>query len=296
MVKWMNRPLQVQANKSMELVKFNYKDASESSADLTEELIDEFKLLKDNPMNMISSVEGLQGSGKSWSVYDLIIKQFYHSGLDLNVDYVDYSITDKVKNVRETKKRVIHVLDEQVEFFGMGAEAIKAMLRNIEKVIRKYKQCFWFLSPEHIPHNCHYYFMTWEWGTNNPKWDFNIPLSDQWDYTKLLIFDRNYKWPFGHVLTGKPQDMNFVRQCEKKKDEFLDKLLEGTIGNPMSFVREKAEELYQRKGFKDSFENTSRLRAKRFLVGEQLGGALTMEQINTIVEILQEWFKKDKFF
>lgn len=288
MVHWSNRPLQKYAVDVQYAVKFNLEQASKEEMDLTEEMKNEFKIIGKNPLNMIVSVEGLQGSGKSWSVYDLIQKQHYLSGLDLDVENVDYSIADKVKNVQKTKKRVIHILDEQVEFFGMGAEAIKAMLRNIEKVIRKYKQCFWFLSPEHINHNCYVYLKTHEWGSET-IWDMvNKPLRDQWEYNKLIVYDSNY-YPFGNVITGKPDDMSFLKECEKKKDEFLDKLLEGTIGNPDQFVREQAVTLFEDKEFIKRFEMAGRTRSKNFVVSEKMGGMFTIEQKKTVCDILQDW-------
>ena len=287
---WTNRPLQDEANRSTSIYEIRYSDALKK--DQTKKIVEEFKMIAINPMNLIISIEGPQGSGKSWQVQFLAEKLEELGNLRYDIDNVRFSVTDMNKRVQEVKRRSILILDEQVLAYGLGTGTERSTLLNIERTIRKNKLCLFFLAPDFIRHIFHYHLEVWEMGSNRP-WDFSIPLSNQWKYTKSIIFDRKLH-PFGYIITSKPTKIKFLTEYEKRKNEFITRLLEERIENREKYVYDKALELLKDKSFMRKFTTLRKINSKRNLVGITVGIGFNKEEKKTITDIIIDNLEKEE--
>lgn len=255
--------------------------------DLTESMSSEFRILANNPINLIASMEGPQGGGKSYSIIFLGERFQEITGIELDIDNVHFSTTDMFSAVQQIRRRSQQFLDEQVQAFGMGTLAERETLLNVEKVIRKFKMCFWFISPEFVKHHFHYHMLTWEIGSDHPI-DLTKPFDTQWKYTKVLLFNRDLL-PFGHVITGTPLNKKFLSDYESKKADFIDDLLEGTISNREKYLEEQAISLLDNDEFIKEFKSRDTKRTKRHCASKYLGIGFTQEEKKLVADLVDEW-------
>lgn len=286
---WTNRPLQAISNHVTTKIKYYFPEALNKN--LTKYLDIDFSMIGKNPMNLIMSVEGPQGDGKSYSIADIFLRLMSISGLKFGIDYVDFSYSDKNRSAKDTRHRCAHILDEQPTAYGLGTGAEREMLLNIEKVIRKYKQCFGLLSPEYVRHHHHFHLLTWQWGSRK-EWNFNKKLDTQWEFNRLIVFDRNM-YPIGYIITETPYDKKFMNAYEKKKDDFLNDMFEGTVSNRESELHLRAEELWDNVKFMKLFNKGHRLGDWRGMASIGVGSGFTIEEKNRVADYLLDWSKND---
>jgi hypothetical protein len=281
-----NLPLDKMANRSTMAIKNLYAESLERTKDVTELLKQKFQVIGLNPMNIIMSVEGAQGSGKSYAVISLAEYLSIHTNIPLDIDNVCFSITDMLSRIKDVKKRAILILDEQVLAFGMGSGAEKEGLANIERVVRKFKLNLFFLAPDYIPHVYHYHLETWEPGSDK-KFDFTKPLKGQWKFEQLIIFNRR-KYPFGHIWTATPRDTQFLAEYEEKKELFINNLLLGKVGNRPKQIQKVADDFIADSDFIDAFRKKRRVSTKRHLVSMNMGIEYTKEERDLVSDIIED--------
>lgn len=274
----------LEANRVTEMFKGGFDSALKK--DMTKDMSLEFQLVGNNDQNQIISMEGPQGGGKSYAILFLSEEFADITGMELTIDDVHFSISNLYKDIRKNHRRRQILRDEQVETYGMGTGAEKEMLLSVEKIIRKFKMCFWNISPEFVKHHFHYHMMTWEMGSDMPI-DTSKPLEGQWKFTKSILFNR-IQYPFGYVITGTPKRVKFIKEYEKKKGEFIDALFEGTISNREKYLYECAEELSNNKKFMEKFEKMTRHSVKRHWTAMHLGIGFTKDEKNTVSDMIAE--------
>jgi hypothetical protein len=238
MVFW-EMPLQDESNRMAENEYQDYKDALNKNK--TEVLKSRLKVIASSQQNFIMSCFAPQGYGKSYAMIFLAEMYSKFAGIPLSIRNVCFTVTDMLRAVEDGQKGDLFILDEQIHTHGYGSNVEKNMLVNIERVVRAHKLCFFFIAPEWIPHTYHYYIETYQMGGDS-RFDPAKPLEEQWKYTKSILYDnRNAK--LGYIITGEPQNKEFLALYNAKKDEFVSTVRSMGGGARDNFVTDTAREL-----------------------------------------------------
>jgi len=290
---WASLPMRAE---SMRMSQFNnphYADALKK--DWTNSFNQELKIIGKSKMNLILFWWGLQGFGKSWSLLRTVEKflgyQYPNHDKDtilseiLTIDHCFYTITELLKNLRNAGEFESRVLDEQVQIAGAGSAIEKRAMQNVEMTVRAQRLSFFFASPAFVPHNCHYFFEVWQAGSLKP-WDWDVPMEEQWKYTKNIIYDQK-GFMLGYMITGTPRDMEFIGKYNKKKDEFINRVKAQKSGMRFTIIEDQAKDILSSDSFLKDYAVAKTRDLKTFMVTKEMGGFMagTME-VRQIVSVI----------
>lgn len=236
---WHHMPLEEESVKMAKYLDPTYATALKKN--VTSKFIKEVSMKRKSKQNLILNGQGRQRSGKSWQFIKINELIAGSTGDMIRIENCEFTLTELLKRVEglsvaleKLKKQETHELiakklkesgeefqlDEQISIHGYGSTVEKNMLDNIEMIVGKWEWSFSFLAPKYIPHNFMYHLETWEWGNWEKKIDPDVPVNKQWIFTKSIITDhRGYK--LGYIVTSTPEDKNFLKKYETKKDKFL---------------------------------------------------------------------------
>lgn len=243
---WASLPMDRESLRISTLLQPAYQEALQKDITKTE-LVPRMKIVSKSFLNLILSFFGLQGSGKSYALLFLMEIQAKYGNVELCIDNVCFTITDILKIIEKGDKGEIYCLDEQRHTYGYGSSVERMGLDNVEMTVRAHKLSFFFSAPRLIPHNYHFYFETWEMGSNE-EWDMvkiadgEKSIYDYWKYTRLICYD-NKGGIIGHIITGAPKDRDFLVKYEEKKDKFINDIRARTGSKRPLYVLDKAYEL-----------------------------------------------------
>ncbi len=178
-----------------------------------------------SPNNVIISIWGPTGSGKSWSALYIA---YFISGLTGGKVYTGFSVDEILGLLKKTRPGDVILMDEQVDTFGPGSGSEAARLRNAEETMRKAGVSFIYCSPEARSHQHHFVLRTWGICPSRGR-------------SKLLVSDASSKRHLGYIITGKPPK-DVVNEYEKRKDDFLKKVKAGNsmTKSPNEYAKELA--------------------------------------------------------
>ena len=282
-VYWAELPLRRESHRMAGIINPMYEAALKK--DYTQEIYDELKIIARSKLNLIMSWFGLQGSGKSFSLLDVVMTylSFFQPEKELSIDNCFFTLTELLNKVAEIDKGEVIILDEQIHTTGYGSKIEKKALENIEMTVRAHRLSLFFAAPKHISHNYHYFVETWQMGST-AKWDWNIPIEKQWLYTKNIIYSEKGHM-LGYFVTTTPKDMGFVKAYEKKKDSFIYDVKGMRGGKRHEFIMGLGNKLLEQKGFIDKYSVVKTKRLKQLLVNYYLKGPmLTIEEWKTLID------------
>lgn len=267
-VYWAEMPLRKEANRIAGIINPMYDAALKK--DYTDELYEELDIIAKSKQNLILSWFGLQGSGKSYSMIDVVMRFVEKQGKVLSIDNCFFTISDLMSKIENVDKGDVLILDEQVHTTGYGSKTEKNALQNIEMTVRAHRLSLFFAAPPFIQHNFHYFFETWQMGSSK-KWNWSMPLEDQWKYTKNIV-NSHRGHMLGYVITTSPGDMKFVEKYEKIKDKFIGDVRKQKGSMRYKLVMKKGDELLKNKRFlaewvKVKSKNLKKLISTHYLEG-----------------------------
>lgn len=199
-----------------------------------------FKTLKEraNPMvqhSYIASVMGGQGTGKSYgclSTCGVLDKKF-------NIDKIFFDVELLVNERKNLKPHTAILVDEMTRAFGIDSNRINIMLTAIKEQLRKKSIHMLYASP------------TLKDEYHSSMYVLESMFIDKKEKISYFAYKTNELLTLGYVAI--PHPLNYVsRQLlidyEDKKDEHLNKLLEGGV----DAVEDRAQEIMNNKTYTDA--------------------------------------------
>jgi hypothetical protein len=269
---WFARPLEAEALKASMFSSMDLYHALDFKKDLTVLWYKELEMRCKSRDNLIVSIFGSQGTGKSYVALYTLEKMAKFMNKPVNLDNVFFTLDDLSIGVERVGRNEVLVLDEQIETSGQGSSAERKGLVNIERVVRQHKLNFFFLAPEHIRHTYHYYLRVWQPGAFKP-FNPNKTVEEQWELSRSVIYNVD-NHPFGWIITAKPTNIKFLEAYEKKKSEFIDRVKARRGSGRYKFIGRRADDIIQDEKFKEEFRNAPRQPLKKLLLKEKLQGEL----------------------
>lgn len=216
-VYWFSFPLQAESLRVKRIHMPNYDEALQK--DVTGLFFKELKERAMSAQNIVCSIHAPQGQGKSYVGLFIAEKLSAFLGKPVEIDNINFTITDMLKAIEKAEKGSILVLDEQTKTVGPGARAEMSMLYNIEDVVRQYKMYLFFISPRYVHHTYHYMINVWQPGSDK-SFDPSRSIEGQWKYSRSIISNES-QIDIGYIVTGTPTNKDLLERYEKKKEQFV---------------------------------------------------------------------------
>lgn len=164
-------------------------------------------------MNVIMSIYGLPGTGKSWALLSLaefISKITKHPFPPENSCHMNYEIE---KRLQEVKRDATLTLNEQLKSWGTGSGRRDQELSNMEQTMRRKKINFLYASPDLHTHLHNFILETYG-------------IDERNGVAKFVLYTPSKK-VLGYVTLRKPSK-KMIEEFEKADEKFKDKVVERT--------------------------------------------------------------------
>lgn len=291
-VYWAELPLQKEAQRINCMINDLYGYAL--SKNLTNDFFGELKIRARSNQNLIFSSFGLQGGGKTYQITDIVMEylSYFQPPKKLNIDNCSFTVTDMLKRIGEAEKGETFILDEQVHTSGYGSSVERKALNNIETTVRADKLSLFFAAPSLIRHNFHYYVEVWQMGSLKP-WDFNQPITDQWRYTKSILFSHKAH-PLGYIITTTPRDKEFLEKYEAKKARFIQNIKEMKSDRRAYMLLEWAKKVLEDKEFISNYIKFKSKDMRKLMISNYLGKKMSIDELKQVVAYIDYYSEAGK--
>lgn len=207
-----------------------------SKVNINQQLIQEAReRLRKRQMNMIITVSGSTGSGKSFSLIALADFLLYYLKGKLNAKYIVHTPEEFTEILPKVKPKSVIIYDEQPGITGAGSGRLAKEIDNAENALRKRQICFLFGSVSTKPHSSHYNCKTFGF---YPKDHAKNPQDIR---TRLLVYHPAEGTLLGYItLSLKYVPRKFIeKDYAKKKDEYMDRVQKGELRGSKTKMVEK---------------------------------------------------------
>jgi len=183
--------------------------------------------------NAIISVIGKTGYGKSFAAIYLGMYLSKMYGMKFDASHIFFTCADLVERLKTAKDGETFMQDEQVglERIGEGSMSEKLALDSIEATVRVRQINLIFCSPELRSHVNH--------------WVIEAQRIDDKKKTcrhAICSVRNDTLHPFGRIYTGCPNDAELLKEYDKRKQAFIDAVLNQEVRDPASKWEEIAQE------------------------------------------------------
>lgn len=164
--------------------------------------------------NLILSIDGKTGSGKSIAAIDIAKTWSSYSGGKFDESHICFTSQEALELLNSADEKDVFIIDEQITIFGTGSDREKTALENIEATVRASQISLIYCSPEVKLHVHHY--RLWTTGIINYKRGLNLNV----------LYDGLEKKPMGYVVTRYPElSRKFWESYNRNKMNFINAVL-----------------------------------------------------------------------
>lgn len=197
-------------------------------------------------LNLIWSVEGTQGSGKSQSLIRMkqLIDSVYGINYDIKkfVDQIHFFPEDLEKALSESPKRNTHLLDEQIRVYGMMSRFTEDQLSNYEDTFRKPQINIGYASPSLRRHEHFFIFEAMD--------NLYVDENDNVSAVDIMLKTRRKSdraiMPRG-ILRMRAPEKDLWDAYNDKKDNFI-KRMQSNEGGMMKRLEDAADKVIAKYG------------------------------------------------
>jgi len=207
---------------------------------LNQMLANELEYRQGHFRNIVFSVEGTQGDGKSAGMLSLgaSISQFFNT--KFSVDHIHFYHEDLMKDLKNFKKRTFYCQDEQPRAYGLMSSFIQDELANYEDTYRKPQVNIGYASPSLRTHEHFFIFEALDRIFLNEKGDLSavelmLKTKRRSDGMVLARGKIHLKWP----------KKSFWDAYNKKKDKFILKM-GGKKGDRLKILEDYADKVLKK--------------------------------------------------
>jgi len=186
--------------------------------------------------NAIISIFGETGTGKSyvgWRIGEYI-EHIVQKYLGIYVPFTDSNVhldlAEQLSYLKNAKICDTHMLDEQTDFYGTASVYVISTMQNIEMTARKKQVNLIFCSPCVRTHYHNYvletFLVKWPKQRVTVNDEGYIPLGKTYCFV-YSAESKNYLDPLGYITVSHPEKLQQLKNYEKKKDEYIEKVLKG---------------------------------------------------------------------
>lgn len=277
------------------------RDAIKS--DMKPSLMVRVNRLKSDGMNIIVSVAGETGVGKSttaWVFGEWILTVYREEMKAYRMMFDDGELLEMME---ESDLGDVYIKDEQVDTYGPGSNQMSSQLQNIEMTVRKGEVSLIYCSPDVKMHSHHYIFepVLKLWNCKLFPWIKNRNQVFSWVYKTTGAW--NKQAPMGFLLTGLPRGTSINEKAKthrkkiifpleykkylKNKDEFIAKVKRGDVSSGSSFIEDKtAEEFIKNEDLMEYKRNKDILTALK-RIDKPYNRNFTSGQLSQITELIK---------
>lgn len=256
---------------------------------LTQLFISELQVRIKLQKNVIMSIYGETGSGKSYAgmrigeLISNITLLTFNKRIPFEHDNdVHFGITPFLQRIHELGENTwnkCEILDEQFVTYGVGSTREQTDLLTLEAVVRKKQLHFIYISPELYEHIHHYLIEPWDIDYNN-------------NLSRCILYDR-MRFPLGFILLSKP-DKEGLKKYSIKKDSFIDTILKGQLKDRYSMIEEISREFIKIPEFVEGKKDLRRLLVMKkypYLTTQEVNLVLTQADhlISNMMESEEEY-------
>ncbi len=208
--------------------------------------LNEIKHRQKTQGNVIISISGYPGTGKSWGA--LALSQILNQIYKCNNTYIVFSAQELLDLLENAPRGSTFIMDEQVTSWGEGSSREQQEIMNVENTIRKEQINFIWVSPIPKPHQDFFNLITW--GINYSK-----------KKSRFLVYSGGKL--FGHIILSEPP-AHIVKNYETKKDDFIKQVKTRKTSSSRYNFDEMIKKIVQEQG--DLWNNAKSLKQKMLVI------------------------------
>ena len=203
-------------------------------------LSEEFKWRANNYRNVVFSIEGTQGTGKSAGLLRLLDLTGNIFGNKFSLDHLHFFHENLMKDLQKFKKRTAYAQDEQTRMHGMMSSFVQDELANYEDIYRKPQVNIGYASPSLRTHEHFFIFEAMD----------SIYLDNKGKPAAVELLLKTKRKSDGFIMPRGVIRLNWVKMdlwhsYEKKKDRFLKKM-GGTKGDILKTLEDYADKVLKK--------------------------------------------------
>jgi hypothetical protein len=265
---------------------------------LRELLIDDIKFRKEHGRNVVASIDGFQGTGKSLFISSFAIITSKIFGVPFNENFVFYSPVELDLALEKAKPCETYLRDEHKNsFHGEMSNLVNENLEDYEEQLRIDQINLFFAG---VKLRSHAHFFIFE--AKRTNFDLNgMPVSTTAVLKTPLYTNKNiFVWRGEITLPAPPLD--YLEAYDKRKREYTQQQLKAKGENVFAQLKPYAEKVIKLreedliKKTREGFISPQKEEIIKLVVAEVVGsGKFTISAYRSLIAYIQDALKKKYF-